>query len=1091
MKKIMLFHFFQKLWKSCAVVTTLFICTAISIAFAEDAIKQAIVDYENELYKLSYSQKPEERADVIALLADIGSSHYFETRDRYLNDPAIEVKRALITAISEMGDDSENSRKFLTACLRSNDDYLVFHAYSSLNNLRKFSIDFKELWNPESPTILFGAYAPRNGIDYRRITGIAKAEPWKDPAWKHLWRGIQLSLLCRSGNPEALPLIEHLLTFKELKQGIWMFGAAELIDRDYMVKLLDHPNEIISNYACRSLLNANDEEYTQKVKKIAQEYIEAHDKTSFYKKTEMKNLYLILPYLDSNSLKRISVMPPQGTDLYQWFSNVHRELAKRGEPIALNELMLMEKQNLLSPPTVRLFKSEAIVREYAYELLPGYLQQISSLQEFDQYDRLSVLFHSINKSRSFHAGLPLTIAHQCFVLLKEWHASKSAEDYRLKLLGLLARGKDSDELWQQWKNSADPLNDKEKIIPVAWGFSKRSDQLRHIMIEYRHKRWFPSFIGDAFETFYVSANGRISCESQFAYVLQLQSNISIRTNSAYEIVNKFNIRLQQYFNPFNKEQYIKELLRTKGVSLSESDPDANLEFLNNPLFLIRKLVWEYSQDKISCMQSDLRGIYYFPESAEWLESNKKCRKFIKNKELGFPGADFSKSENDWMITLINAERKHYLKKILQQVYNPPSELIVCPGPVMGSSCPIARPPEELSGIGKFIPSAILLNNFDNDFLEDYSAFARSKDEKLKNAALWALWHLKRDEDAIKTWLKDAKGNNHDARYKALYILQYLRYRPAAFLYPQLLQDTDPVMRYLGLLGIHAFKMGEAKEKILKLLDDPNENIKGTAILTLGKLEINEARPILFNMLDEKGPTYYCAIVALKDFHDPQDIDYLLHQVNAAKITIDQTDALREIMQSYSNKYAPFIMLIPAKSGVWIFQDLVKSWNKWKKLREEHTYDKFIMAGYDDLVSKCLNELDTMQAGMACMKIKQLFPMLGDSTGDVQRYRSMLDSWWLAHKDGDPWEILTGYEMRTNEKIDLLLQLNENKTLRYLFSLFVNSCRYASGGYNSPSHQFFADYAGEDFGDPCQAYCAAKDKIIDDWLNWARGRNINP
>ena len=75
-------------------------------------------------------------------------------------------------------------------------------------------------------------------------------------------------------------------------------------------------------------------------------------------------------------------------------------------------------------------------------------------------------------------------------------------------------------------------------------------------------------------------------------------------------------------------------------------------------------------------------------------------------------------------------------------------------------------------------------------------------------------------------------------------------------------------------------------------------------------------------------------------------------------------------------------------------------------------------------------------------------------------------------------------MHASEKKNLLMIENKEKAMHYFFSVFINGCRYSSASYEHGLHLFFINEAGEDFGDPCMAWCETKEKVITDWINWA-------
>ncbi|MCI0607257.1 hypothetical protein L0156_30115, partial [bacterium] len=181
---------------------TVFVSSLVSAEESIDLLSRALKEYEIALVKITQDGTDEEKAAALRALAAIASSHYPNVRDSLLATSSREIQKALIDAISDIGDQSKQAKDLILQVLKSNSPAQISRALE----LTVLKVDFRSVWNQNNTPFLWAKYflAYPHNLDPARFSAIGQEKPWRDPAWTELSDAIRVQLLARAGTRESL-----------------------------------------------------------------------------------------------------------------------------------------------------------------------------------------------------------------------------------------------------------------------------------------------------------------------------------------------------------------------------------------------------------------------------------------------------------------------------------------------------------------------------------------------------------------------------------------------------------------------------------------------------------------------------------------------------------------------------------------------------------------------------------------------------------------------------------------------------------------------------------------------------------------------
>jgi HEAT repeats len=322
------------------------------------------------------------------------------------------------------------------------------------------------------------------------------------------------------------------------------------------------------------------------------------------------------------------------------------------------------------------------------------------------------------------------------------------------------------------------------------------------------------------------------------------------------------------------------------------------------------------------------------------------------------------------------------------------------------------------------------------YLDQLNRLKTATDDNLRYEVLWALWMLTRDPKILETWMNDATQKDTSAtgsylKARALFVLQKIRYKPSTKLFPPLLHDEKPLLRQTALFGVQSFKLYETYDDVKRLLSDPDEAVSETAIATLGHLKSEDAREILIQHLKGTYRQAFVANAALKKYRSFSDIDRIAEYLKDPNLSTQQRIMLFDVVSELTYRPEPQWKYWDTKFEN-VPAESISKWLEWWKENKSKPRSSWY---------------ETADKNLALT--------LGIST-EAAEYQKELD-------------------------------IDTQNALASIFENFVPAIR--KGESVDEAYKILLNYSDEDFGNPGVAFCSAKDRILEEWIQWARIKNL--
>ena len=1072
-------------------------------------LREALNAYEESAEKLGASGSPLERAQAIKALSILASPRYATGRDRWAADSSRDVRVAVLDAISRMGDGSPEAKAIVLGSLKSENTHIPSYAWRALGQI-KLRLDFSAVWRPESPLTAWSEFDRGFGPPLNQVDGIALARPWKDPAWTKLSPSLRLSLLARAGSREAMSLLSKALKTPDGRTPrpwrSWV--PAEVVDLRCLREMLDHARAEISTLASFSLVMAKDREHLSRLGRCLSGKPKNTGSTAECSTSVMDEQVLraAIPFLDREALVAL-----EGRDPAQWLWEVQNELRGRGEPFSYAELEPRvaglqplrhydpdrpysdaERAAARHADVVKNALTGAIVRESRYDALNRLIAR--ALRQPHPFRDLRDLNDALWAAPEFLASLPADVAHQNYLTVKQWVGDRKPERYvphyddtgiceALRTLGTLARGDDYEQLWRDLRGAEDPLEDLQRLIPVIWGFTRRSEGLRRLLASGQRQGWFQG--GD---NFYDLLNGtepdpplpdpcvgrpHVASWDPFGVPSDTLSFLGLKRTLAADLEGIYPLRDTQALG--------RDFLRLRRLGERIGDPVEALE-----------LFWD-SREPVRVAASRLfegaRPRGPFPPADRSSAGSRVWYATLRARLMGFsfappspPGPELDQEQRGYLEALLKKEREKFFKALIDGAQRPLASAIVCGGQPRTKAL-------------VFLPYAGFLLST-TTYQNEVRGLLESSDADLRHGAAWALWLRFRDAGAVRVFLEDASNPDLMVRARALDALQMIRYPEATPLFPPLLKDSSPELRQVGLWGVRGFSVRSALPEVENLVLDDNAAVAETAIDVLGSLRPPEARPLLMRLLGGPERLAWKASTALSGFRTNSDIDALVTRL------VDKSASERErwlILGVLTEITAhPSPQLWPSaplqRPAVPLAPETTREWQDWwNRNRRENAGEKF-RSNVATLVEHFLKG-DDREASMASWSLQRLVPELAPYTTShppTPRDREFVERWWRDARGSDPWSMLSSSGIVPEASLDLAMEIDPRRTRQQLIAPLLREFpSFFDSFYTGTGQQTLVRFAGVDFGDPTPALCDAREKIVSDWLAWAKKEGWAP
>ncbi|MCI0618258.1 HEAT repeat domain-containing protein, partial [bacterium] len=619
-------------------------------------------------------------------------------------------------------------------------------------------------------------------------------------------------------------------------------------------------NEVVLNsdtslklYAARSLITAKEPTYIQRVQSKVQQLLrEGVNKDNI--QIDGLDPYFTLPFFSDDEVQSLAVQLFGLPDVdKQWILRVNGELWSRRKSVSYDEIT-SEKFPKVSENDLRLMRLSVLIQQRLYPRLQSILKELLA-------DKSELLVHYFLDLK-FLSALPESIAHECFVELESHLADKVEYPYWdrprkiLQVMGLFARGKDQESLWQKFIHTSMSDMAEEIYVPVFWGINQRSARLRRLLQS--ESKYLPSID----EFYYFGNPTEADCVQPSYLITTLPFELQVMPDKVWKEGLALVEKLHEIYG-HNQEKLIDDFLAVRNVHLSEYDLWSSLLNLKDKRFIVRKLI----VNSLKGSFAPLRELTY-PTSFYEINNFLNSYRLFFESQRGFkpvlPGPALSNSDERKFQEMQRQANEIVFERKIYDFYNP-IETFVTPELGPADTQIYAAQPNNC-----FIPDG-------SKYLEQLNRLKTRSDDNLRYAALWALWHLNRDPEILETWMKDANQNDTSAtgsylKARALFVLQKIRYKPSADLFPSLLHDEKPLLRQNALFGVQSFNLYETYDDVKKLFGDPDEAVSETAIATLGYLKSDGSREILIQYLKGTYRQAFAANAALKKYRTLNDIN---------------------------------------------------------------------------------------------------------------------------------------------------------------------------------------------------------------------------
>ncbi|HTG84899.1 MAG TPA: HEAT repeat domain-containing protein, partial [Gemmatimonadales bacterium] len=374
------------------------------------------------------------------------------------------------------------------------------------------------------------------------------------------------------------------------------------------------------------------------------------------------------------------------------------------------------------------------------------------------------------------------------------------------------------------------------------------------------------------------------------------------------------------------------------------------------------------------------------------------------------------------------------------------------------------------------------------YRSEVRALLISPDADLRQGAAWALWLRFQEADALRIFLEDSRHPDLMTRARALRVLATIRNVEAAPLFPPLLRNSSPELRQVGLWGVQALEVRSAIPELEKLIFDDNAAVAETAIEVLGSLKPPGARPLLMRLLSGSERLAWKASMVLPAFRSAADIDAFVNRLADLRASENERWLILGVLTRITAH--PGLQIGEADSlyrRTPLASETIREWrNWWRGHRRESAAERF-RTSVADLVELFVKG-DTRESTMAALTLSRLVPALMSVTTShppTPRERDAIQRWWRDARGGDPWSLLASGGVVPDSGLDLAMDIDPQRTRLQLVASLREYPSASESYHPNPSHGWLAQFAGVDFGDPAVALCDTREKIVADWLAWAK------
>ena len=383
----------------------------------------------------------------------------------------------------------------------------------------------------------------------------------------------------------------------------------------------------------------------------------------------------------------------------------------------------------------------------------------------------------------------------------------------------------------------------------------------------------------------------------------------------------------------------------------------------------------------------------------------------------------------------------------------------------------------------FKPSGIFINDAIY-YKKQLKALSHSHDQKLRYAALWALWVTARDQDSLNAWLKDAKSKDEPLRIKALVMLQKIKHEASKDLYPPLLHNPNSELKLVGLLGVKAFRLHSAFESVIKLIGNSDMVIACAATETVAELDPSRSREVLIKLLKNETLVASEAQEALKRFNSVENIDYFAKILESSELDIVQLERLFLVVLGITyQKHFYYAINDPNELQL---KSLIEKWRTWWKNNRNVSKEQWLRSTIDLYVNHIVENPEARVGFTGLRYVNDLFSNRQILDSEDKEDRLRFQSWWLTNANDSLWEILSKdyYPQSTPEglqKLDLLSDIDPARTAQFLFENVIK-CRFAN--FQEGIHQPLSELRQYPMENPCLASCELRNEAVKDWNEWA-------
>lgn len=327
--------------------------------------------------------------------------------------------------------------------------------------------------------------------------------------------------------------------------------------------------------------------------------------------------------------------------------------------------------------------------------------------------------------------------------------------------------------------------------------------------------------------------------------------------------------------------------------------------------------------------------------------------------------------------------------------------------------------------------------------------------------------------------------------------------PSADLFPPLLQDDDPLLRQVGVLGVGRLRLKSHLLDLLARVTDLDLTTASLAVAVLAEWHPAEARPILLALAVREGPLAEAAQYTLRRYRSREDLDALLAALEDPRATEVGKKRLLGVLSSVTLREGPEFVGLRisgyAYSAPPLSAQTLADWKRWWKRHRMDPPAVRIRASLGELVHTYVQQ-DERRSPYAGSTLRIRFPGFGcfDGTYVSPICREQTLSWWASNQNRSVWEILTSEPASLRANVDLLDDLDPVQCKREVFAAFDAMWRryppQSWPGWDSgtPSlHDLLVERAGVDFGDPAMAKGEVRERILEQWRAWARREGIWP